>query len=89
MVVAARSSLRPMDYGFDRFLHYDELVDWLRATAAAHPELVTLDAYGTSNEGRDLWLATITDPATGTPDAKPAQSILSVVLIDRDSPRAN
>ena len=61
-----------MDYGFDRFLRYDEMVAWLHATAAAHPDLVELDTYGRSHEGRDLWLATITDAATGAHDTKPA-----------------
>lgn len=59
-------------YAFDRFLRYDELTGWLQATAAAHPELMTLESYGHSYEGRDLWLATITDSSTGSHDTKPA-----------------
>ncbi len=59
-------------YAFDRFLRYDELTSWLRATAAAHPELMTVESYGHSHEGRDLWLATITDSSTGAHDTKPA-----------------
>jgi len=61
-----------MDYGFDRFLRHDELTGWLHAVAAAHPGLVTIESYGTSHEGRDLWLATITDASTGAHDTKPA-----------------
>ncbi|MFN3258121.1 MAG: M14 family metallopeptidase [Ilumatobacter sp.] len=57
---------------FDRFLRYDELVAWLHRVADDHPELVTLDCYGTSYEGRDLWLVTVTDAATGGHHAKPA-----------------
>jgi murein tripeptide amidase MpaA len=57
---------------FDRFLRYEELVAWLHDAAAAHPHLMQLDTYGTSFEGRSLWLATITDSATGTHDTKPA-----------------
>lgn len=61
-----------MDYGFDRFLRHDELTGWLHAVAAAHPGLVTIESYGTSHEGRELWLATITDASTGAHDTKPA-----------------
>lgn len=59
-------------YAFDRFLRYDELTQWLHDTAAAHPELLTVESYGRSFEGRDLWLATITDSSTGAHDTKPA-----------------
>lgn len=61
-----------MTYDFDRFLRYDELTGWLSDTAAAHPGLMTVESYGKSYEGRDLWLATITDLSTGPADSKPA-----------------
>lgn len=61
------------DYEFDRFLRADELETWLRGVADAHPDLVALECYGQSFEGRDLWLVTITDGATGSHDTKPAQ----------------
>jgi hypothetical protein len=61
-----------MIYRFDRYLRYDDLVEWLHATADAHPDLVALETYGTSHEGRDLWLVTITDTTTGSHDTKPA-----------------
>lgn len=59
-------------YAFDRYLRYDELTQWLHDTAASNPNLVTVESYGKSFEGRDLWLATITDSATGAHDTKPA-----------------
>ncbi|MEY4339973.1 MAG: hypothetical protein RLZ14_1823 [Actinomycetota bacterium] len=59
-------------YAFDRFLRYSELTEWLHATAAAHPELMTVESYGRSYEGRDLWLVTITDSSTGAHHTKPA-----------------
>ncbi|HWL43918.1 MAG TPA: M14 family metallopeptidase [Ilumatobacter sp.] len=59
------------EYGFDRFLRYDELVEWLHLVAAEHPGLVSLETYGRSHEGRDLWLVTVTDAATGAHDTKP------------------
>ena len=64
-----------MDYGFDRYLRYDELVDWLHQIAGEHPGLVSLETYGTSYEGRDLWLVAVTDSSTGAHDTKPAHWI--------------
>ena len=61
-----------MNYGFDRYLRYDELVEWLRQIADEYPGLVALETYGTSHEGRDLWLVTITDSTSGEHDSKPA-----------------
>jgi hypothetical protein len=59
-------------YDFDRFLRYDELATWLRELAAEHPDLLTIETYGRSHEGRELLLATITDTSAGTHDTKPA-----------------
>ncbi len=62
-------------YAFDRYLRYDEYTQWLHDTAAAHPGLMTVESYGRSHEGRDLWLATITDSSAGNHDTKPAHWI--------------
>src|SRR5690606_35506387 len=59
-------------YRFDRYLRYEELGAWLHDMAAAHPDLIHLETYGRSHEGRDLWLVTVTDSATGAHDTKPA-----------------
>ena len=61
-----------MGYEFDRFLRHDEMTAWLTETVAAHPTLATLEQYGTSHEGRALWLVTITDSSTGSASDKPA-----------------
>ena len=61
-----------MHYGFDRYLRYDELVEWLHEIADEYPGLVALETYGKSYEGRDLWLVTITDSTSGEHDSKPA-----------------
>ena len=63
---------RVTTYEFDRYLRYHDLVEWLTTLAAGHPDLVAIETYGQSHEGRDLLLVTITDPATGTHDTKPA-----------------
>lgn len=59
-------------YEFDRFLRYDELVAWLDDLAARHPDLVAIESYGRSHEGRDLLIATVTDGSTGSHERKPA-----------------
>lgn len=61
-----------MDYGFDRYLRHADLTRWLHDIAETHPNLVTIEEYGRSFEGRELWLATITDSSTGAHDTKPA-----------------
>jgi len=57
---------------FDRFLRYDELTRVLHDLAREHPSLLSVDSIGTSHEGRDLWVATVTNTATGPADEKPA-----------------
>lgn len=59
-------------WGFDRHLRHEELVAWLENTSAEHPDLVTVEVYGASSEGRELHLVTITDASTGAHDTKPA-----------------
>jgi murein tripeptide amidase MpaA len=57
---------------FDRFYRYDELTEILRAWADERPELCRLDSIGSSFEGRDIWLCTITNFGTGPDLEKPA-----------------
>ena len=57
---------------FDRFHRYAELSELVHRFAAEHPRLVRVESIGKSNEGRDLWLATITSEATGPAEDKPA-----------------
>ncbi|GAA0932000.1 M14 family metallopeptidase [Kribbella koreensis] len=56
----------------NRFLRYEELAEALAELARQYPELVTVESYGTSFEGRALLLATVTDVSTGAHDSKPA-----------------
>ena len=57
---------------FDVFLKYDALTRLLFDYADAHPTLVSVDSIGKSHEGRDIWVATITNTATGVAADKPA-----------------
>jgi murein tripeptide amidase MpaA len=60
------------DIGFDRYWSYADLSRWLSELASRHPQLMRLTSIGRSYEGRDIWLATLTNTATGADTAKPA-----------------
>ena len=62
--------MRPVRY--DRFYTYAELTETLEAWAAEAPGLFALESLGRSYEGRDIWLATITNVETGPAAEKPA-----------------
>ena len=57
---------------FDRFYRYAELTAILKAMATEHPHLVAIESIGKSHEGRDIWVLTITNVATGPAAEKPA-----------------
>src|SRR5690242_9359680 len=56
---------------FDTFYRHDALTRLLFDYAAAQPTLVSVASMGKSYEGRDIWVATVTNTATGAPDDKP------------------
>lgn len=60
------------DIHFDRYYKYDDITRLLQAFAAEYPQLVTVESIGTSYEGRDIWVATVTNTATGIHSEKPA-----------------
>jgi len=55
---------------FNRFYDYDETTALLRKLAEAHADIMTLRSIGKSVEGRDLWVVTLTNPATGPAERK-------------------
>jgi murein tripeptide amidase MpaA len=57
---------------FDRYYRYDDLSAILNGFVEEHPELVQLSSLGKSHEGRDIWLVTVTNTATGPAGEKPA-----------------
>ena len=57
---------------FDTFYRHAELTALLEAYAAARPRLARLSALGQSHEGRDIWLMTLTNQASGDDTSKPA-----------------
>jgi len=57
---------------FDSFYKHDELTRLLFEYAQAFPKLAAIRSIGKSYEGREIWVATITNGATGAADDKPA-----------------
>jgi hypothetical protein len=57
---------------FDRFVRYDELTRLLQGWAEEYPALYAIESIGRSYEGRDIWLATVTNTETGPAAEKPA-----------------
>jgi hypothetical protein len=57
---------------FDRFSTYDELTEILRVWAEEAPQLYALESIGQSYEGREIWIATLTNRETGAAADKPA-----------------
>ena len=49
---------------YDHFYAYDELTDTLRTWSEEAPNLCVLESIGQSYEGRDIWLATVTNSET-------------------------
>jgi murein tripeptide amidase MpaA len=56
---------------FDRFYGYDELTEILQAWADERPDLYRVDSIGSSHEGREIWLCTMTNVETGPDLEKP------------------
>lgn len=60
------------EINFGEYFLYDDLTAHLNGLAGAYPELTSLDSLGQSWQGRDIWCMTLTNPATGSADSKPA-----------------
>jgi murein tripeptide amidase MpaA len=57
---------------FNRFYRYEQLTRLLKAYEKEYPKLVRVESIGRSHEGRDVWLATVTNFRTGPDTEKPA-----------------
>jgi hypothetical protein len=60
---------------FDSYHDYTEATQLLQQLAAAYPQYAHLQSLGKSYGGREMWVLTVTDPATGAADGKPAMWI--------------
>jgi hypothetical protein len=56
---------------FDHHPRFQELSEWLHALADEYAGLLALSELGRSYEGREIWLATVTNPDTGPHAEKP------------------
>ncbi|MCJ7755992.1 MAG: hypothetical protein MUP13_15630, partial [Thermoanaerobaculales bacterium] len=65
----------PPEPAFNRLSAFDEITALLKGYAAAYPTWVTLESIGKSTEGRDMWLLTLNNPATGGVLSKPAMYV--------------
>ncbi|HSH04459.1 MAG TPA: M14 family metallopeptidase [Anaerolineae bacterium] len=57
---------------FDSYYKYDEITSFIQQWAEKYPQLCQYESIGESYEGRDIWLVTITNQATGGHSDKPA-----------------
>ena len=60
------------DVRFDRFYRHTEFSDILHAYVAAYPALLSIESIGKSHEGRDIWVISASNTATGAASDKPA-----------------
>ncbi|HET9980578.1 MAG TPA: M14 family metallopeptidase, partial [Ktedonobacterales bacterium] len=60
------------EIAFDRFYRYDDLTRLVHAFAEEYPHLMRVESIGKSHEGRDIWVITVTNVATGEAREKPA-----------------
>jgi murein tripeptide amidase MpaA len=61
-----------MKTNFDAYLRYGELTRVLHALAEEHPKFCKVESIGKSHEGREIWLAELTNLNTGPAETKPA-----------------
>jgi murein tripeptide amidase MpaA len=61
-----------VDVRFDRYYRYDDLTAIIHAFAEEYPGLVSVESIGKSYEGRDIWVASVTNFDTGPAEEKPA-----------------
>ena len=60
------------DIRFDTYYRYDDLTSHIKALAEEYPTLMQVESIGKSHEGRDIWLAKVTNLETGPDNEKPA-----------------
>ena len=61
-----------LEYRADQYYRHAEMTAYLQAAADAFPQFVSLETIGITPEGRDIWVVTLTNRATGEPEDKPA-----------------
>jgi murein tripeptide amidase MpaA len=72
--VADTSEYRP-----DRYYRYAELTELLHRWASEHPDLVEIGSIGQTYLGKEIWVLTLTNKATGSHDTKPAYFVDALI----------
>ena len=62
----------PPAFDYSHYYTYDELVQFLHTLVELYPHLIQLESIGQSYEGREIWLATLTQQQSGPALEKPA-----------------
>jgi hypothetical protein len=70
-----KPAAKPPELSVNHFHTYEEITDLLRGYAAAYPKWAKLESIGKSGQGRDMWMLTLQNPATGPELGKPAMYI--------------
>lgn len=60
------------DVRFDRYYRYDELTGLLKGFAREYPDLVRVESLGKSFEGKEIWVAVVTNHVSGDDRDRPA-----------------
>jgi murein tripeptide amidase MpaA len=66
-------------YRTDRYYRYADLTALLHQWAGEHPDIVDIAVLGKTYEGKDMWVLTLTDKATGAHDSKPAYFVDALI----------
>ena len=61
-----------MKISHDRYYRYDAFTTILKQLVQEYPKLLSIESTGKSFEGRDIWVLTVTNQATGPAADKPA-----------------
>ncbi len=67
----SRLNAATVDMTFDHYYDHNATVDALQRLHKAYPDLTDLEKIGVSEEGRDIWMLTVFNPATGADTEKP------------------
>jgi murein tripeptide amidase MpaA len=57
---------------FDTYYRYDDLTRILQGYAREYPQILRVEPIGKSYEGRDIWVASVTNSGSGEAREKPA-----------------
>ncbi len=67
------------EYRTDRYYRYAELTELLHRWASENPDLVEIGSIGKSYLGKDIWVLTLTNKATGCHNSKPAYFVDALI----------